>query len=110
MPDVSEIRIVIEKAGSAAGRRARKMEKKIEEKIVETRHPSTSGWRVRRRALEMRWPEKDGLGIARALIDLEDALHQRACILDGVVNPASVWPDPEHEPEALQLVAKPSAV
>jgi hypothetical protein len=81
----------------------------IEEKIVETRHPSTSGWRVRRRALEMRWPEKDGLGIARALIDLEDALHQRACILDGVVNPASVWPDPEHEPEAEAIALERAA-
>jgi hypothetical protein len=72
----------------------------IEEKIVETRHPLTSRWKVRRRALEMQWPEKDGPGIARALLDLEDALHQHACILDGVVNPALVWPDLEHEPEA----------
>jgi len=35
VPDVSEIKIIIEKAGSAGGRRARMMEKKIEEKIVE---------------------------------------------------------------------------
>lgn len=32
---MSEIKIVIEKAGSAGARRARMMEKKIEEKIVE---------------------------------------------------------------------------
>jgi hypothetical protein len=56
--------------------------------------------KVRRRALEMQWPEKDGPGIAQALVDLEDALCLHACILDGVVNPASVWPDLEREPEA----------
>lgn len=35
MPDFTEIKIVIEKAGSDAGRKARKMEKKIQGKIAE---------------------------------------------------------------------------
>jgi hypothetical protein len=38
VPDVTEIKIVIENAGRGASRRARKMEKEIEEKIVEISH------------------------------------------------------------------------
>ena len=81
----------------------------IKEKIVETRRPLTSGWEARRRALEMQWPEKDGPGIARALRDLEDALYLHTCILDGVVDLASLWPDLKHEPEAAVIALERTA-
>ena len=78
---------------------------------MKTRRPLTSGWKARRRALEtqMQWPEKDGPGIARALMDLEDALYLHTCILDGVVDPASLWPDLKHEPEAAVIALERAA-
>ena len=67
------------------------------------------GWAVHRRACRAEWPEQGGRDIAVTLTDLHDALDLYGFILNGIIHPASEWPELENEPEAFDLALRKAA-